>query len=297
MQSPREILTDLWTSVGGDPSALDAVTLAGEEPQLPSSFRVAAAAQASIAATGLAAAQVWKLRSGQAQNVAVDMRHAAVECRSERYLRVDGKPPPPAWDAIAGVYKTGDSRFVRLHTNFPHHRAAVCKVLDCKAERDDVQAGLMQWEAGKFETAAYAAGGVVAMMLPYDEWQATPHAKALAELPLISIEKIGEAAPKPWPKGDRPLAGLRVLDLSRVIAGPVAGRTLAAHGADVMLISSPNLPAIPWLTIDTGRGKLTSFVDLKNEHGRDVLRGLLAKADIFSQGYRPRSIAALGFSP
>src|SRR5712691_867465 len=93
MQSPREILTDLWALAGGDPSALDAVTLTGEEPQLPSSFRVAAAAQASIAAAGLAAAQVWKLRSGQSQHVAVDMRHAIVECRSERYLRVDGKPP------------------------------------------------------------------------------------------------------------------------------------------------------------------------------------------------------------
>src|SRR5205823_553348 len=99
-------------------------------------------------------------------------------------------------------------------------------------ERVAVQARLMQWEAEKFETAAYAAGGVVAMMRPYDEWSATPHAKALAALPLILIEKIADATPKPWPKndraGDRPLAGLRVLDLSRVIAGPVAGRTLAA---------------------------------------------------------------------
>ena len=158
MQSPREILADLWTSAGGDVAALDAVTLTGEEPQLPSSFRVAAAAQASIAATGLAAAQIWKLRSGQSQDVAVDMRHAVVECRSERYLRVDGKPPPPTWDAIAGIYKTRDRRFVRLHTNFPHHRAAVCKVLNCKAERDEVQAALMQWDAEAFETAAYAAG-------------------------------------------------------------------------------------------------------------------------------------------
>jgi crotonobetainyl-CoA:carnitine CoA-transferase CaiB-like acyl-CoA transferase len=297
MQTPREILSDLWTSAGGEPAALDAVTLTGEEPQLPSSFRVAAAAQTSIAAAGLAAAQIWKLRRGQSQGVAVDMRHAVVECRSERYLRVDGKPPPPAWDAIAGVYKTGDRRFVRLHTNFPHHRAAVCKVLDCKPERDDVQAALMQWEAEGFETAAYAAGGVVAMMRSHDEWSDLPHAKALAGLPTISIEKIGEAAPRPWPAGDRPLAGLRVLDLSRVIAGPVAGRTLAAHGADVLLISGPDLPAIPWLTIDTGRGKLTGFAELKNEQGRGVLRDLLAQADIFSQGYRPRALAALGFSP
>src|SRR5580704_18750214 len=102
MQSPKQILADLWTLAGGDPTALDTVTLTGEEPQLPSSFRVAAAAQVSVAAAGLAAAHIWKLRSGQSQNVAVDMRHAVVECRSERYLRVDGKPPPPAWDAIAG---------------------------------------------------------------------------------------------------------------------------------------------------------------------------------------------------
>ena len=297
MQTPREILADLWTLAGGDHAALDAVTLTGDEPQLPSSFRVAAAAQASVAAAGLAAAQVWKLRSGQSQGVAVDMRHAVVECRSERYLRVDGKPPPPAWDAIAGIYKTRDRRFVRLHTNFPHHREAVCRVLNCKAERDDVQAALMQWDAEAFETAAYAAGGVVAVMRSYEEWSELPQAKALAALPLITIEKIGEAAPKPWPRGDRPLAGLRVLDLSRVIAGPVAGRTLAVHGADVLLVSGPELPAIPWLTIDTGRGKLTSFVELKSEQGRDVFHGLLAQADIVSQGYRPKSIAALGFSP
>jgi crotonobetainyl-CoA:carnitine CoA-transferase CaiB-like acyl-CoA transferase len=297
MQTPRDILADLWTLGGGDPAALDAVTLTGAEPQLPSTFRVAAAAQASIAATGLAAAQLWKMRSGQSQGVAVDMRHAVVECRSERYLRVDGKSPPPAWDVIAGIYKTRDGRFVRLHTNFPHHRDAVCRVLNCKPERDLVQAALMQWDGEAFETAAYGAGGVVAMMRSHDEWSALPHARALAELPLISIEKIGEADPKPWPAGDRPLAGLRVLDLSRVIAGPVAGRTLAAHGADVLLISSPDLPAIPWLTIDTGRGKLTSFIDLRSEQGRGSLRDLLAQADIFSQGYRPRSLAALGFSP
>ena len=297
MQSTRDILGDLWALGGGEPFALDTVTLTGSEPVLPSSFRVGAASQVTIAAAGLAAAQVWQARSGEAQSISVDMTHAAVECRSERYLRVDDKPPPPAWDAIAGVYKTGDGRFVRLHTNFPHHRDNVCKVLNCKPERDDVQRALMQWKGEAFETAAYAGGCVVSMMRSHDEWLATPQAQALEQLPLIQIEKIGDAAPRPWPKGDRPLAGLRVLDLSRVIAGPVAGRTWAAHGADVMLIASPNLPSIPWLVIDTGRGKLSSFVNLKTEAGRDTLRGLLARADIFSQGYRPDSIAALGFSP
>jgi crotonobetainyl-CoA:carnitine CoA-transferase CaiB-like acyl-CoA transferase len=297
MQRARQVLSGIWTAAGGDVSALDHVTLTGEEPQLPSTFRVGVAAQASIAAAGLAAAEIWKLRKGQSQHVAVDMTHALVEFRSERYLRVDGKPPGPAWDAIAGIYRTRDQRFVRLHTNFPHHRDAVCKVLNCKPERDQVQAALMQWDAEPFETAAYATGGVVAMMRSYDEWAALPHARALAELPLFSIEKIGEAAPKPWPGGDRPLSGLRVLDLSRVIAGPVAGRTLAAHGADVMLVSGADLPSIPWLVIDTGRGKLASSIELKSEQGRATLRDLLAEADIFSQGYRPCSLAALGFSP
>jgi crotonobetainyl-CoA:carnitine CoA-transferase CaiB-like acyl-CoA transferase len=297
MQNPREILADLWALAGGEPAVLDAVTLTGKEPQLPSSFRVAAAAQVSVAAAGLAAAQIWKLRSGQSQQVAVEMRHAVAECRSERYLSLDGQPPPPAWDAIAGVYQTRDRRFVRLHTNFPHHREAVCRVLGCKAEREDVQAALMQWDAESFETAAYAGGGVVAMMRSHDEWSELAQAKTLAALPVVEIEKIGEAAPRPWPRGDRPLAGLRVLDLSRVIAGPVAGRTQAAHGADVLLISGAELPAIPWLTIDTGRGKLSAFVELKREEGRQTLRELLAQADIFSQGYRPRALANLGFSP
>jgi crotonobetainyl-CoA:carnitine CoA-transferase CaiB-like acyl-CoA transferase len=297
MQSPRDILADLWTLAGGEPSALDTVTMTGSEPILPSSFRVGAASQVMIAAAGLAAAEVWKARSGEAQNLSVDMTHAAVECRSERYLRVDGKPAPTLWDPIAGVYKTGDGRFVRLHTNFPHHRDNVCKVLDCKPERDDVQRALMQWKGEAFETAAYAGGCVVSMMRSHAEWMVTPQAQALEKLPLLTIEKTGDAPPRPWPKGDRPLSGLRALDLSRVIAGPVAGRTWAAHGADVMLISSPNLPSIPWLVIDTGRGKLSSFADLKTEAGRETLRGLLAQADIFAQGYRPHSIAALGFSP
>lgn len=264
---------------------------------LSSSFRVGAAAQVTIAAAGLAAAEIWKARSGQAQAVSVDMLHAAVECRSERYLRVDDKPPPPAWDPIAGIYKTGDGRYVRLHTNFPHHRDNICKVLSCKPERDDVQRALMEWKGEEFETQADAGGCVISMMRSHDEWLAHPQAKALDQVPLLTIEKIGEAAPKPWRAGDRPLAELRVLDLSRVIAGPVAGRTWAAHGADVMQISSPNLPSIPLLVIDNGRGKLSSFADLKTGQGRDTLRGLLSKADIFSQGYRPQSLAALGFSP
>jgi crotonobetainyl-CoA:carnitine CoA-transferase CaiB-like acyl-CoA transferase len=297
MQTPREILADLWRLAGGDPAALDAVKLTGDERLLPSSFRVAAAAQVPIAAAGLAAAEIWKQRSSEKQQVSVDALHAVVECRSERYLRLDGKPPPPAWDPTAGVYRTRDARYVRLHTNFVHHRDAVCKVLGCEPEREKIQAALMEWEGEAFETAAYAGGAVVSFMRSPEEWLVTPHAKALGALPVLTIEQIGEAPPKPWPAGERPLAGIRALDLSRVIAGPVAGRTLAVHGADVLLVYGPDLPAIPWLTIDTGRGKLSTFIELADEAGRVKLRDLVAQADIFSQGYRPQAIARHGFSP
>ena len=297
MQSTHDILADLWAQAGGKPASLEAVKLTGTEPTLPSSFRVAAAAQASIAATGLAAAEIARLRGGPAQTVSVDMLHAAIECRSERYLGVADTPPPAAWDAIAGVYKTGDGRFVRLHTNFPHHRDNICKLLDCAPERDAVQAALMKWKGEAFETAAYARGCVVSLMRSREAWLAHPQAKALKALPVITIERIGEAAPRGWPNGDRPLSGLRVLDLSRVIAGPVAGRALAAHGADVMLVTGPTLPSIPWLVIDTGRGKLSCSLDLKSEEGRASLRKLMSSADIMVQGYRPQALAALGFSP
>ena len=116
---PSRILSDLWSVAAGDPTALDRVRLTGADPALPSSFRVGAAAQVAIAASGLAATEIWRQRAKRTQTVAVDMRHAAVEFRSERYMRIDGKPPGPAWDKIAGIYGTGDGRKVRLHTNFP----------------------------------------------------------------------------------------------------------------------------------------------------------------------------------
>ena len=125
MTTPFDALRELWSLGGGDPSALERVALRGSDPVLPSTFRVGTAAQVTIAAAGLAAAELWRLRSGRAQRVAVDMRAAALEFRSERYLRIAGRNPPPMWDPIAGVYKTGDGRTVRLHTNFPHHRRAI----------------------------------------------------------------------------------------------------------------------------------------------------------------------------
>jgi crotonobetainyl-CoA:carnitine CoA-transferase CaiB-like acyl-CoA transferase len=297
MITSEKALAELWQLGGGAAEDLASVRLSGAEPQLPSSFRVGSAAQVSIAAAGLAAAAIHRQRTGEQQTVSVDMRHAAVEFRSERYLRIIGQEPPAAWDPLAGIYKAANGRFVRLHTNFAHHRQAVLDVLRCEATREAVQAALLGWDAEEFETAAYAAGGAVAAMRSPAEWASSPQGRAIVSLPALQITRIGDAPPRPLPPGDRPLSGVRVLDLSRIIAGPVAGRTLAAHGADVLLIASPNLPSIPWLVIDTGRGKRSAHVDLATASGRGAMTELLAQADIFSQGYRPRSIAGLGFSP
>jgi crotonobetainyl-CoA:carnitine CoA-transferase CaiB-like acyl-CoA transferase len=295
--SSKDALAALWRHAGQPDAALDSIDLAGAEPELPSTFAVGTAAQSTIAASALAATELWRLRTGRQQRVSVPMRDAAVEFRSERYLRIEGKAAPELWDKIAGLYRCGDGRWVRLHTNFPHHRDGVLKLLKCEHDRTAVQKALDGWKAEGFETAAAEAGLVVTATRSFAEWDAHPQGQALAAMPAFSIEKIGDAPPQPLPSGDRPLAGVRVLDLTRVIAGPVCGRTLAAHGADVMLVTAAHLPQMGPLVIDSGRGKLSTFIDLRETAGRDTLGGLLHNADVFVQGYRPGAVAKSGFSP
>ena len=187
---------------------------------------------------------------------------------------------------------------MRLHTNFPHHRAGILKLLDCAYEREAVQAALLRWEAEPFETAAAEAKLIATMLRSPAEWAAHPQGKAVAGLPLLEISRIGEAPARRLPAGAaRPLSGVRVLDLTRVIAGPVCGRTLAAHGAEVMRITAPHLPGLPELDIDMGRGKLSAALDLRAAEERERLAALARESHIFVQGYRPGGLAALGFSP
>ncbi len=295
MTDPRAVLEHLWTGLGHDVAALGDVELTGREPVLPSSFAVGTAMQASVAASALAAAEVWKARTGKPQRVGVDMRHAAIAARSERYLTVDGGPAPELWDKIAGTYQCGDGRYVRLHTNFPHHRDGVLKLLGCAYDKVAVAEALKGWKAFDFEDAAAEVKLVVTAMRSFAEWDAHPQGAAIARLPLMSVERIGDAPARAWPQGDRPLAGIRALDLTRIIAGPVGTLTLAAHGADVMLVTSPKLPSVEPLVIDTGRGKLSSQLDLHDAKGRATFETLLREADVVVQGYRPGGLAALGF--
>lgn len=295
--NPKAALANIWELGGGDPEALGQIALTGDEPVMPSSYKVGTIAQATIAGSALAAAEVHRSRTGVRQTVGVDMRHAAVEFKSERVYELDGKPPPAVWAAVSGTYQTGDGRWVRLHANFPHHRAGLLGVLGAQETRDSVAAKLAGWRGQDFEDTVAERGLCATMMRSPEEWAAHPQAAAVATLPLFEIIKIGEAPPRPRAKAERPLSGVRVLDLTRVLAGPVCGRTLAAHGADVLRVTGPHLPDIPTLDIDTGRGKLSTHIDLRDEAGRAILNRLAESADIFVQGYRPGGIADRGFSP
>jgi crotonobetainyl-CoA:carnitine CoA-transferase CaiB-like acyl-CoA transferase len=295
--SPADAVAALWRLAGGDEAALGHLRLFGSDPVLPSSFRIGTAAQASVAAVGLAAAELHHRAGAARQTIGVDMRYAAMEFRSEHYLTIDGNAPASFGNPLFGAYRTGDGGWVRLHMNFPHHRDNVLKLLRCAPDRPAIEAALQNWKAFDFETQAYQNGCVVAAMRTPAEWVEHPQAAALANIPAVQIDKIGEAPPRPLGRGARTLSGLRVLDLTRIIAGPVAGRALAAHGADVMRIAAPHLPFIDWLVKDTGRGKLSAFVDLSTQDGTAALRRLIADADIFLQAYAPGSLARKGFGP
>ncbi|MDJ0386698.1 CoA transferase [Roseomonas sp. E05] len=290
-------LRGLLESASLPAACTEAVALPGDEPGLPSSFRVGAAAQASIAAAALAAAEIHRRRGGPAQHVEVPLRHALAEFRSERHLRLDDAPPPDPWDALAGLYRCGEGGAVRLHTNFPHHRDGILALLGgLPPEREAVAAALRGWSAAAFEEAAAEAGLCVAMLRDFAGWEAHPQGRALAGQPPLVIERMGDAPPTPLPPfGARPLAGLRVLEMTRIVAGPVAGRCLAAHGAEVLHVSAAHLPSIPGLDMDTGRGKRTARLDLRQENGAARLRELLQGADIFLQSYRPGALAGRGF--
>ena len=292
-----EVLEKLWAQVEGDQEALDQVQLEGSGLIMPSSFRVADLAQGSIAASTLATAELIREKSDRRPQVTIDRRHATAEFHSEGFFREVGKAPTELWDPIAGTYECGDGRFVRLHTNFAHHRDGVLELLGCENEREAVAAALKGWNAEDFETEACNRKLVVSMMRSFDEWDAHPHGQATRHLPAVLIEKITDAPPKPLPEGGRPLSNIRVLDLTRIIAGPVCGRTLAVHGADVMRISAPHLPYVGMLVKDAGRGKLAAHVDLREEAGKDRLRKLIRRSDVLVQGYRPGGLAERDFSP
>src|ERR1043166_711193 len=297
MTKPNEALRRILPVAGWSDAEAAVNFTGGNDPVVPTPFRIGAAGAATIAASGLAAAALWQARTGRRQQVTVDLRQAAASLRSGHYMKLADAKVSTARNSIMGVYPTRDGRWSYLHCNFPNHRAAALSVLGVAEDREAVTRAVATWNAADLEEAIIAAKGAGGMARTHGEWAKHPQAAAVAALPLMEIIRIGDAPPQPLPPGDRPLSGVRVLDLTRVIAGPVCGRTLAVHGADVLWVTSPHLPQMMPLVIDNSRGKLSTYVDLREAQGRDTLAALAREADIFVQGYRPGAVAGNGFSP
>lgn len=292
------VLANLWRLAGLPDEALSFAQLVGTDPIYPSSFRVATAAQTTIAAAALAACELGHQRGVPRQSVTVDATHAAADCLA--FFSLDGVVPE-LWDKFSGLYRARDG-WVRIHANFRHHREGALRLLGLDpagADRKAAEQAMLQWTAVDFEQAAADAGLVAAALRSFAEWDASEPGRAIAAQPLLTISRIGDAPPlqlPPLTADQCPLEGVRVLDLTRILAGPVGGRALAAYGADVMLVNAPHLPNIEAIA-DTSRGKRSVHVDLRSEAGRAAMDALVDGAHVFVQGYRPGALAALGCAP
>ena len=293
--SAFEVIASLWSALGGGPEALGPLEVVNEAPVYRSRYRADLAATVTIAVTAAAAAEVWRSRSEAAHRATVDARHAAIAFRSERYLRVNGGPPPEGGGWIGGFYRSKDGRIVHLHTSFLHHQERELAVLGAEATKDAVAAAVATWDAEALERAIQEGGGVARVLRSPAEWAAHPQGQAVSALPPVVTERIEDASARTFAgTGALPLSGVRVLDLTRVIAGPVAGRTLAACGADVLLIGNDDLPTLETFQIDTGFGKRAVHLDLRSASGRARLLELAAEADVLVQAFRPGAMEAIG---
>ena len=290
-------LRDLLEAVGWHDAPLDRLTIEERPRVLATSWPVAPLAAAVLGAVGLAASRIRELRTSARPHVRLDTREAELAMASSSYLLVDGKPAKFR-DPFTGFYEAAGGEWVYLHGNFPHLRDGLLALLGVANDAGAVRAAVAERRAGEIEAEAIRRGLCAARVRTRAEWLCEPQAAAIAAQPLVHLERSGTAAATPLPPGgERPLSGLRMLDLSRVIAGPMAGRSMAEHGATVMRIASPRLPSIPSLVIDTGFGKHAAFAELETDEGRAALRALAGDADIVLDAYRPGSLRGRGFGP
>ncbi|CAD0114506.1 unnamed protein product [Aureobasidium uvarum] len=301
----RDVVEELWKRLDLPSEALSSILLeGGSEPALPSSFRLGLLAQASIALSALAAAQIYALRNEvEVPRVEVPLRHAVIEFKSERFYTTDGQPPSASSDAIGGLHRTADG-YIRVHDSFPNHSNGMLELvgLPLDSTREDFADKIAQWQSLALEDAATVKGNLAAYALrPYSEWDPLPQARAISDYP-VNIHPISLDGTKGFPDrilrgATRCLKGLRILEMSRVIAAPLCGKTLAAHGADVIWVTSPNLPDLPTIDREFGRGKRTVQLDIHNPADKDKLLELIKNCDVFIQGFRPGSLAQHGLSP
>jgi hypothetical protein len=282
-----------WRELGGAEDALRSAGFTGHG-DMASAYPVTDFAAATIATAALALVELASLSGCETASVTVDRRLASIWFWAS--IRPLGWSIPAPWDAIAGDYRTRDG-WIKLHTNAPRHRAAVERVLGAHADRDGVSRAVATWEKGALEAAIVDAGGCAAEMRTPAEWAAHPQGRAVAREPLVHrIAAPAVSSPDWLPSLSRPLNGLRVLDLTRILAGPVATRFLAAFGADVLRIDPPNWEE-PSLAPEVTLGKRCTRLDLHQPKDRETFATLLSQADILVHGYRPGALDALGFDP
>jgi len=261
--------------------------------RLESRFAVTDLATGTVAAAARELARFVQSMKGAAGQVSIDQRLASLWFGNS-VLPV-GWEMPPLWDAVAGDYPTVDG-WIRLHTNNPVHRSKALQVLQCNADRDQVATAVSQWSGAALETAIIDAGGCAAAMLSREQWQAHPQGKAVSLEPLILWNTItSSVGPLDLPAFDisRPLAGIRVLDLTRVLAGPVCTRFLAAFGATVLRIDPPDWNEFQ-PTLEMSVGKRRAGLDLRQPGDLQCLQSLMSTADVLVHGYRPDALERLG---
>ncbi len=286
----------LHALTGGASPDLDWLEFSGLLHILESPFAVTEAAAVSVGAAALAAAELFEARGGIARPITVDRAHAVAAFSIERLLRVNGNHVE-AWAALSGAYRTRDQRYIQLHCNFPHHAQGVADRLGVPLERTAFETAIANWDAVDLETALIEDGMIAAAYRTLDEWDSHPHALATAALPPLELSRIGDADIPSLPSADRPLEGVRVLDCSRVLAGPVAGMTLASHGADVLRVGAGHLPTVDNGVISTGFGKRSAHIDLRTPEGKATFTHLLSEADVLIDAFRPGALEGHGFGP
>jgi crotonobetainyl-CoA:carnitine CoA-transferase CaiB-like acyl-CoA transferase len=275
-------------------------TVEGHDPVLGYRFPVGEAAAVALAAGGVAASDLWELKTGRRQSVRVGVRQAALSLRATLVMTVNGGPPPPSWadgNPLVDFYRCRDGRWVHLHGNFPHLAAGTLEVLGCARDRAEIAAAVARRDAEELEDALAARGMCGAMARTAEEWAAHPQGEALADLPRVEIVKIGDSEPVSLRAGPNPLTGVRVLDLTRILAGPTHARTLAHYGADVLHIASPTLPTSDVWVMDTNQGKLSAYLDLEQRADVERLFALASDADVFAQGFRAGALERRGLGP
>jgi crotonobetainyl-CoA:carnitine CoA-transferase CaiB-like acyl-CoA transferase len=277
-----------------------AIRIHGSDPVLASPNRYGTATAAALAAQGAAIAAIWKRRSGVGQDVDVDLAQAVHHgLRSVFLLRQNGHPFVVGTPGVNNYFRTRDGRHlycVRMG-DYPHLTPNLIGFLRCANTSEAVAAAIGQWLSSDIEDAMAAARIPAVITRTEAEWLAHPQGRLLAVRPGVEIDRLASSPPEPLCPATRPLAGVRVLDLSHVIAGPATARTLAEQGADVLRISAPHQPDPVQMVMDLGFGKRSAFLNLDRPEDAEHLRRLVAEADIVIDSWRPGALARRGFSP